>query len=165
MEELLKDDKYEFLSDADKRFIVEFDNKMNLSGYGCDGVIGAGYCWGKYMIIYSKKGVKNKKVIARIYIRDKSIVLRLFLNNIDKHRNYIENAPDFIKSPFVNDYGRCTHCHNEKEGACRFRKSYTLDGEHIDKCNGITFEFWDPDVDKLDDYFKLLGEFYPHMLK
>lgn len=163
MEKLLKNGNYDFISEDDKKFIIEFDERMNLGGYSCNNTIGEGYCWGRYMIIYSKKGVKSKKVIARIYIRDKSIVLRLFLNDIDKHRSFIEAAPDFIKEAFVNDFGRCTHCHNEKEGTCRFRKSYIIDDEHIDKCNGITFEFWNPNVERLRDYINLLEEFYPHM--
>ena len=86
---------------------------MNIIDYDFGGSIGDGYCWGHYMVIYSR----NKKVIARIFIRDKGIkiwggkehkwnnciVLRLFFNNIDKHMKYIEAAPSHIKSPFIND--------------------------------------------------------------
>ena len=43
------------------------------------GKIGSGYCWGKYMVIYRKSGVKSENVYARIYMRDADIVLRLFL--------------------------------------------------------------------------------------
>ena len=42
-----------------------------------------------------------------------------------------------------------------------FRKTYTLDGRRIEKCNGITFEFFDPNVQKLNDYISLFIEFYP----
>ena len=31
----------------------------------------------------------------------------------------------------------------------------------IEKCNGITFEFHQPNVDKLKDYLQLFKEFYP----
>ena len=112
------------------------------------------------MIIYSKSGIKSKKIIARIYIKDDCIILRLYLNKIDKHRNYIENTPEHIKSVFINDNGRCDHCHNENNGKCKFRKAYTLDGKFIEKCNGKTFEFHHPNIEKLEDYLELLSEFY-----
>jgi hypothetical protein len=113
------------------------------------------------MIIYSKLGVKSKQVAARIYIREKSIVLRLFLNKLDKHREYIENAPVYIKSVFTGEHADCKHCHNDKNDVCRFRKTYMLDNKYYKKCNGITFEFWEPDVEKLHGYIGLLKEFYP----
>jgi len=31
----------------------------------------------------------------------------------------------------------------------------------IEKCNGVTFEFRDPCVEKLKDYIDLFTEFYP----
>ncbi len=113
------------------------------------------------MIVYSKTGVKSKQVAARIYIRENSIVLRLFLNKIDKHREFIENSIDFIKAPFVGYYGNCHHCHNDKGGTCRFRKTYTIDDICIEKCNGVTYEFPYPDLEKLPAYMDLLNEFYP----
>lgn len=112
------------------------------------------------MIIYAKTGVKSKKVAARIYIRDDGIVLRLFLSQIDKHRAFIENAQPFIKEVFTGSHGNCRHCHNEKEGQCRFRKTYTLHNTQFEKCNGITFEFLNPDTKKLPAYMGLLKEFY-----
>ncbi|MPN59241.1 hypothetical protein SDC9_206962 [bioreactor metagenome] len=133
---------------------------MREIGYESGG-IGPGFCWGRYMIIYVKAGVKSKKVAARIYIRDNGIVLRLFLSEIDKHKAFIENAPDFIRLPFVGDYGSCGHCHNEKQGICKFRKTYHLENRLIEKCNGITFEYEKPDIGKLPDYMALLKEFYP----
>lgn len=36
---------------------------------------------------------------------------------------------------FIGPHGQCSHCHNEKEGQCRFRKSYTIGGTFIEKCN------------------------------
>ena len=113
------------------------------------------------MIIYSKIGVKSKQVAARIYIRENSIILRLFLNKIDKHREYIENAQDFIKEVFTGEHGKCNHCHNDKGGICKFRKTYTLENNCIEKCNGVTFEFWAPNLEKLPGYMGLLKEFYP----
>jgi hypothetical protein len=113
------------------------------------------------MLIYRKSGVKSEKVFARIYLRDDNIVLRLFLNNVDRHRGFIENAPAYIKEVFTGDQGKCQHCHNEEDGDCRFRKTYTIDGRFIEKCNGITFEFHDPGISKIPDYIALFTEFYP----
>lgn len=158
---VLAEERFHFISPENKAFIISFDNEILKLGYGFGGNIGSGFCWGQYMIIYSKVGVKNKKVVARIYIRENSIVLRLFLNKIDKHREYIENAQSFIKEVFIGEHGKCNHCHNDKEGICKFRKTYTIDHHFIEKCNGVTFEFWEPNLEKLPYYVSLLKEFYP----
>lgn len=161
MKNLLSEERFHIVSAEDKQFILAFNDEITKLGYDFGGSIGSGFCWGKYMIIYSKSGVKSKQVAARIYIRENSIVLRLFLNKIDNHRKYIETANGFIKEAFTNDYGKCNHCHNEKGGICKFRKAYTLEDRLIEKCNGITFEFWEPKLEKLPDYLNLLKEFYP----
>jgi len=159
MEELLSEERFNIISEEDKNFILDFDKAINGLGYDSGGAIGDGICWGKYMIIYSKTGVKNKKVIARIFIRENGIVLRLFFNDIDKHRRHIECAPEYIKSVFVGSHGNC-NCNPKKEN-CRMRKTYTIDGKEIEKCSGIVFEFWNPTAEKLADYRNLLEEFYP----
>lgn len=161
MKTALAEEKFNFISPENKAFILAFDEEISKLSYGFGGNIGSGFCWGKYMIIYSKLGVKSKQVIARIYIRENSIVLRLFLNRIDNHRKYIENSRSFIKEVFTGDHGNCHHCHNDKGGICKFRKTYTIDNNDIEKCNGITFEFWEPNLEKLPDYMNLLKEFYP----
>lgn len=161
MKTILAEERFDIISGENKAFIIEFDNEISKLGYSFGDSIGSGYCWGKYMIIYSKVGVKSKQVAARIYIRENSIVLRLFLNKIDKHREYVENAKPFIKEVFTGEHGKCKHCHNDKGGICKFRKTYTLENNYIEKCNGVTFEFWEPDLDKLPDYISLLKEFYP----
>lgn len=161
MKQLLSDKKYEFIRKEDKAFICAFDEAIGEIGYESGNVIGNGFCWGKYMIIYAKTGAKSKKVAARIYIRDDQIVLRLFVNQIDRHRNFIEQAPDYIKLPFIGDQGNCNHCKNDHDGMCKFRKTYTIEGRLIEKCNGITFEFHNPDLEKLPGYMALLREFYP----
>lgn len=160
MIEVLSQPAYDFISVQDKEFIAAFHEAIKEIGYGSDQ-IGDGYCWGRYMIIYAKTGVKQKKVAARIYIRENSIILRLYFNDIDKHREYIESAPAFIRLPFVSKHGDCHHCHNEKEGKCKFRKSYTLEDRFMEKCNGVVFEYEKPNTDKLPDYMALLREFYP----
>lgn len=161
MKNHLDQEQFNFISKSNKEFILTFDERMNGLGYDFGGRIGDGYCWGKYMIIYRKTGVKSDKVYARIYIREKSILLRLFLNDIDQHRAYIENAPAHIKGVFAGGTGDCQHCHNDKNGKCRFRKTYTLDGRLIEKCNGVVFEFYDPNLEKLPDYISLFTGFYP----
>ena len=75
MEKLLKDKKFDFVSDQDKAFIVEFTKQMNSFGYDYGEKIENGACWGKFMIIYSQKGIKSKKVIARIYLRDNNVII------------------------------------------------------------------------------------------
>lgn len=161
MENTLSEERFSFLSADNKAFILAFDKEIAKLGYGFGGNIGDGYCWGRYMIIYSKLGVKSKKVAARIYIREKNIVLRLFLNGLEKHREYMEDSPAYIKDIFIGEHADCKHCHNDKDGKCKFRKTYTLDNKYYEKCNGITFEFPEPDLDKLPGYIGLLKEFYP----
>ncbi len=158
---LLASDQFSFINSDHKAFIAAFDNEMAELGYGCSGKIGDGYCWGRFMLIYKKLGAKSKQVYARVYIREDGIVLRLFLNDIDEHRLYVEKTPTYIKDVFTGPYGDCKHCHNEKNGVCRFRKTYTLDDRYIEKCNGYTFEFHDPTIDRIPDYIRLFTEFYP----
>jgi hypothetical protein len=162
MSNFLNEERFNCISMDDKCFIVAFDEAMTRLGYDFGGQIGSGYCWGRYMLIYRRSGVKSEKVYARIYIRDQSIVLRLFLNDIDKHRKYIEGLPAYIKEVFTGDHGKCNHDRDDKEEVCKFRKSYTLEGHLIEKCNGVVFEFHQPDVQKLPDYINLFTEFYPN---
>ena len=162
MHDLLQEGRFDFIANHDKGFILAFNDAMTNLGYDFDGRIGSGFCWGKYMIIYTKSGVKSKKVFARIYIRDESIVLRLFFSAVDKHREYIEIAPAHIKEVFVGDHGNCQHCHNDKDGFCRFRKTYTIDERLIEKCNGVTFEFHHTSIQRLPAYIALFTEFYPN---
>ena len=161
MKNILDSESFDFLSDQDKVFIISFDKVMKQLGYDCGDAFEPGHCWGKYMLIYRKQNVKSKKVYARIYIRDNGIVLRMYFSNIDKHRRFIEESPDFIKEVFIGTHGQCTHCHNEKDGKCKFRKSYTIHDQYIEKCNGIIFEFWNPNEEKIEDYINLFTEFYP----
>ena len=120
------------------------------------------------MIIYSKSNVKNKKIIARVYIRDNNdTALRLFFGqkDLEKNRNYIENTPDYIKEIFTNSHGDCKHCETNTDGTkkdpdCKFRKTYTVDNRLIEKCSGVVFEIWNPAVDKLSGYIDLLAEVY-----
>ena len=144
MEELMSEDRFSFISEAEKDFINAFSKEMELLGYDFGDGIGDGFCWGKYMILYAKTGVKNKKVIARIYIREDGIVLRLFFSNVDKHQDYIENAPKHIKEVFTGVHGNCK-CNPKKEN-CRMRKTYVIDGKTHEKCSGAAFEFCNPAV-------------------
>ena len=161
MDAMLQEERFDFVSKADKEFILAFNAEMARLGYDFGGKIGSGFCWGKYMLVYTKMGVKSKTVYARIYIRDADIVLRLFLNNIDKHREYIESSPAHIKEVFTGKRATCKHDRDDGDGRCQFRKTYTIDGRLIEKCNGLTFEFHQPNIEQLEDYIALFTEFFP----
>ncbi len=161
MKHIIEEPRFDFLSRPDRDFITAYDRGMNRLGYHFGNAIGSGYCWGRYMMIYTRAEVKSKKVYARIYLREKDIVLRMFFSDIDRHREFIEQAPEHIRQVFTGSHGDCQHCHNEKGGSCRFRKTYTIDGRRIDKCNGIVFEFHNPTIARLPDYTALFTEFYP----
>lgn len=158
IEEQMAERQYNFIQEKDRNFIIEFTKALENMGYTYGGEIGNGYCWGRYMLIFRKAHVKSKNVVARIYIREDSILLRLFLNKVTKHAPYINSSPDFIKNVFTGDYGNCKHC---KGDHCKFRKDYEIDGIHFEKCNGTTFEFSYPTVERLTDYIQLLQEFFP----
>jgi hypothetical protein len=160
MNNILQEKRFGFINNKDKAFILAFNDEMDRLGYDFGGKIGSGFCWGKYMVIYRKTGVKSDRVYARIYIRDTRIVLRFFFNDIDKHRTFIETSPDYIKEVFTGDLAKCNHDRDDGNGSCMFRKSYTIDGRFIEKCNGITFEFHEPNLSKLQDYLSLFTEFY-----
>lgn len=159
MPKLLEDPSYSYISDCDRSFICAFDEVMQKYGYSAGNTIADGICWGRNMLIYRKIGVKSSSVAARIYMRDNGLCLRLFLNDVSRHGDYINSAPDFIKSVFTGEYGRCKRC---KGDACKFRKDYEIDGVHYEKCNSMTFEFHEPTIEKLPEYMKLLAEFFPH---
>lgn len=158
--------EYDFISDSEKEFIIEYDKAIRSIGYDSDG-IKPYVTFGKYKIEYSRVGLKTKKVIARFYFRDSGIVLRLYFNNIDKKREYIENAIDYIKLPFVDDNGRCKNCDKDgggitgKSGKCTFKKSYTIDGELIEKCSGENFYFNNYELSAIPEYMELITAFYP----
>lgn len=150
--------QFHFIQENDKTFIIEFTKALEDMGYTYGGEIGSGYCWGKYMLIFRKANVKSKNVVARIYIKEDSIVLRLFFNNITKHAAYISASPEYIRNAFTGDYGTCKHCKGEH---CKFRKDYEIDGVKYEKCNGTTFAFHNPTVENLSEYLALFKEFYP----
>ena len=161
METLLNEPRFDYVSTTDKAFVQAFDDEMTRLGYTHGGAIGDGFCWGRHMLIYRRQGVKSQTVYARVYLREADIVLRLFFNNIDKQRAHIEQAPEHIKQVFTGPFGDCHHCHNEKDGQCRFRKTYSIDDVLIEKCNGNTFWFFQPMQEKMPDYINLFTAFYP----
>ncbi|MHB1314292.1 MAG: hypothetical protein ACYCX2_02255 [Christensenellales bacterium] len=161
MEEALKNEQYNFISEQGKRFLIAFDAAMNEAGYDCGSGFTPGFCWGRFMLLYAKAGAKSKKIAARVYIKEDGVALRLFLNGIDGHHAYIEHASEAVRDLFANRHGDCEHCHNDRGGLCRFRKTYTLFGKTHEKCNGIVFVFHKPDTEEIPDYIRLLEEFYP----
>jgi len=158
IEQMIQEERFHFISPDYKQFICEFTNELEHMGYTFNNTIGSGICWGKYMIIYTKANVKSKQVVARIYIREDGIVLRLFLNKVSKHSEYISKTPGYIKDVFIGPYGDCQHC---KGDYCKFRKDYTINGVNYEKCNGRTFEFYQPDMSRLKEYIGLFQNFYP----
>ena len=158
IEKQMGEEQFHFIQEQDKLFIIEFTKALEKLGYTYGGEIGSGYCWGKYMLIFRKANVKSKNVVARIYIREDSIVLRLFLNTVTKHAAFISASPEHIQNAFTSDYGTCKHC---KGDACKFRKDYEIDDVKYEKCNGTTFEFHHPKIEMLKDYLALFEEFYP----
>lgn len=66
MKETLSQQEFDFIKTNDKEFIIAFDDEMKKLGYTCADNIGSGYCWGRYMIVYTKTGIKSKKSYARI---------------------------------------------------------------------------------------------------
>jgi hypothetical protein len=84
--ELLDNPIYECISEQDKDFIAVFNDAMISAGYENNG-IQPYVVFGKYKIEYYKPGTKTKKYLARVYIRDDGIVLRLYFSDIDRHRS------------------------------------------------------------------------------
>lgn len=154
----MADEQFGFMQEKDRNFVIEFTKALEKRGYTYGGEIGSGFCWGKYMLIFRKANVKSINVTARIYIKEDSIVLRLFFSNVSKHAAYISASPEYIRNVFTGDYGTCKHCKGDN---CKFRKDYEIDGIKYEKCNGTTFEFHDPKLEYLADYLALFEEFYP----
>jgi hypothetical protein len=182
----LVEPQFDYISVADKEFIVKFDAEMETSGYSADGVIFPGHrdaplridremeasgfpaagvtspdyktptFWGRHMLFYTKIGVKSKSSFPRIYCCDDGIILRLYCKDIAKHIAFIEAAPEHIRAPFGCGFGGCRHC---KE-TCGAQKTYMLNGELYEKCDGYV-QFFSPDIIKLPDYVALFHEFYP----
>lgn len=157
IEKQIKEKAYDFIRLEDKQFIVQFTHALEEMGYTYNDTIGKGYCWGLYMMIFRKANVKSKNVVARIYIRQDSIALRLFLNNVTKHAAFISTAPAHIKKVFTGNQANCQHCSGDN---CRFQKKYEIDQVAYEKCNGSTFTFEHPPVEFLPDYLSLFQEFY-----
>lgn len=158
IEHQINEKQFDFIGQRDKDFIIKFTHLMEELGYTYGDRICDGICWGRYMLIFTKSGVKSKKVVARIYIRDSYIVLRMYFNDVTKHAKYISAAPEYIKSVFMGGPADCRHCRGE---SCKFRKEYEIDGIKYEKCNGETFEFYRPEVENISDYIGLFTEFYP----
>ena len=54
MNELLQEERFDFISNEHKAFILAFNEELSRLGYDFGNTIGSGYCWGKYMVIYTK---------------------------------------------------------------------------------------------------------------
>ena len=162
LKDVLKDTKYGYTSNSEKEFIIKIDTEFERLGYTSGGATSHGFCWGKDMIIYQKKGVKSNKSYARIYLRDDGAILRMYFSKVDKQSDFIKNSKPHIKEVFTGDFGNCKHCKNENdEGFCKFQKIYSIDGMNIQKCNGNTFYFFKPKIELITDYIEVFSTFYP----
>jgi hypothetical protein len=170
MEKLLKEDRFNFITKENKKFILEFTKQIKSIDYDFDGDIRNGFERGDYQIIYSLNGIRgSRNIIARILIRDdcviivggkevkfkNGIVLKLYFSNINKHIDYIKIAPAHIKERFVNNSGLCKYCIEQ----CYKRKTWTIDGKEIAKCNDY-FEYDNLKISDIKDYIGILKEFY-----
>jgi len=155
--ELLSERRFDIVSKDDKAFIITFDKAINELGYDCENTIGSGYSWSPLMIFYGKTGTKSRPCIARIYIHNDSISLRLFFTNINKCRTYIENAPEHIKAIFYGGHD----CPCRPDCPHKGQKAYTIDNKNYLKCCHADFRIAAPKTDKLSDYMGLLSAFYP----
>jgi len=169
MEKLLNEDRFNFVTEENKKFILEFTEQIKSFGYDFDGDIRNGFEKGNYQVIYSLNGIHgSRNIIARIFIRDdctinfgkeikfkRGIVLKLYFSNINKHIDYIKNAPTHIKERFINNSGLCKHCIEQ----CYKRKIWTIDDKEMVKCNDF-FEYENPKIEDLNDYINILKEFY-----
>ena len=144
-------------------FIAAFDEAMNAAGYARLEKPHDNAYWNSF-IAYVKPGAKTPKIIARIYLRDDGIVLRVYASNIDKRRAYLEGAPAFIQQPFVNDDNNCKPgCKGMRmaNGKCRYQKTYTLNGAAHVKCGDACFCYSNLDAKDAQEYVNLVAAFYP----
>jgi hypothetical protein len=162
LDKLLLDEKYAFVSQKDRDFIMAFNDCMMNVGYKNNG-IQPYVVFGKHKIEYFKPGNKTNKYIARIYLRDDKIVLRLYFSSIDKHSAYIEKAPDYIQKPFVDESHKCKrpNCKGIGNDKCRYQKTYVIDGITYIKCAEQSFMYHNVDAENAPGYVDLLATFYP----
>jgi hypothetical protein len=159
----LSDEQYSFIGSKDKNFIIAFNDAMTVAGFENNG-IQPYVVFGKYKIEYYRPGNKTHKYVARIYLRDNEIVLRMYFSNIDKRRDSIEDSPEYIKKPFVDDSHKCKiNCKGMRmnDGKCRYQKKYTIDNMIYLKCSGESFMYYNMDGENASEYVELLATFYP----
>ena len=157
----LSEEKFDVISEDDKAFIFAYDDALSPLGYDFGNRL-----WGatSYTEVgYSKTGVKSKNMVSRIRIEHDTgkITLRIYVNNVDKYRDFIENAPLHIKAGFAFESGECTGCNIN---FCHPKK-YTLDGKQYVKCVHFAGTFNEPTIDKIPDYCDLLATAFPKKSK
>ncbi|MCL2407833.1 MAG: hypothetical protein FWC95_07890 [Defluviitaleaceae bacterium] len=146
---------FSIITSAQRAFILEFNNKMNELGYDYGGKVGGPSYECKYVLIYGKTNTKSRPITARVYISNRFIAVRFYFKDVDKHREYIENAPKYIKSAFAFKDGDCKNCSIN----CKKMHNYTIDGVAYSKCPWSTFFFRYCTLDMLEDYMALYSKF------
>jgi len=182
MADLMAQEKFSIVSNADKTLLIALDEEMAKLGYGIYESIDA-WEWSKnwfkarYQINYTITKMKKRKYMAHVFIKDDGsvILLRLLTEKIganshntrqescsfiDPHREYIENAPAHVKELFTKK-SDCNHTHENENGFCWRLDTYTINNVVYEKCVGKGFDFWNPTMEKLPDYMDLLSELKP----
>jgi hypothetical protein len=149
LEDILKENRFNIVSEPDKAFIIAFDKAMNEMGYDFGKTV-------SMVIKYGKAGTKSRPCPAYIEIKENGILLRLYLNEVDTHNQYIKNTQSHIKDAFIFNGGDCGDCST----FCAPGKIYTIDGQQMKKCKHNTFYFNNPTLKNLPDYMELLSKFY-----
>ena len=154
--DLLSERRFNTIAEADKAFVLAFDQAIGILGYDFGGAVHFGLDTGM-TIQYGKTGTKTRRMPAQMEIGKNGIplVMRLFLSNIDAHRQYVESAPVHIQCIFTSTVDACDDC----DADCGAPQTYTIDGQLIRKCKRSTFHVNMPSMDKLVDYIGLLAEF------
>jgi len=166
MVELLSERRFDFISTADKDFIITFNKAMSNFNFDCGGAIYYGNNNSLYTIHFTKTSTRNKhiskNVAVDIQIANEGLRLGFNLHTPQKfrekmkaNRSYIENAPEHIKTAFTsNGKDPCTQCNPD----CS-RYSYVIDDKLYEYCSGGC-EFVHPGINSLADYIELFSKFY-----
>ena len=165
MKNLLGNDKYSYVNEEDKAFIIALDDAVVGLGYAHNGIEDHAENDG-FEIRYYRTGLKTRKYCVKSYFRGGVFTFRMLFTNIDRHREYIENAPDFIKQPFVNAKSVCKRgtfsgCIGQRSDKCSYKKTYTIDSILHEKCSYGTFVFDNPCIENIPRYMELLTTFFP----
>ena len=99
---------------------------------------------------------KSKRIARELPNWYNEIALSLILRNIDSYITDIESMSESVKVPFrINS---CNHCgfQGATDEHCKFRRKWTLENVAYEACAHFGFKFYDFDIARVPDYWKLL---------